>query len=158
MNLADPTAATTTEQRLAALEAAHRSLRLQFMGAVITLIIFCASLNVFLFRQTSGVSKQTGEAAKFVANYYTNTAPQLSIFVGRLQDYAKRDPDFQKVLARYLNPAENPNPAPPAMPGTQGRNAPSSNRCRVCTGMNACRASVCSGFCVPKKSGHNTTT
>ncbi len=119
MSPAEPTAESTTEQRLAALEADNRSLRMQFLGAVITLIIFCASVNVFLFRQTSGVNKQTSEAAKFVANYNTNTAPQLGIFVGRLQDYAKRDPDFQKVLARYLNPAENPNPAPLPLPSTQ---------------------------------------
>ena len=108
-----PGGAMNSDQRLEALEAESRTLRLQFVVALVTLIIFCASLNVFLFRQTSNVRKQTSEAGKFVANYNTNTAPQLGIFVGRLQDYAKRDPEFQKVLARYFNPAAAPSAAPP---------------------------------------------
>ena len=103
------------DQRLEALESECRGLRLQFVVALVTLIIFCASLNVFLFRQTSIVRKQTSDAGKFVANYNTNTAPQLSIFVGRLQEYARRDPEFQKVLARYINPADAPA-APAAQP------------------------------------------
>ena len=101
------------DQRLETLEADCRALRLQFVFALVTLIIFCASLNVFLFRQTSIVRKQTSEAGKFVANYNTNTAPSLAIFVGRLQDYAKRDPEFQKVLARYITPAAASSTPPP---------------------------------------------
>ena len=114
MTTPEPLDAATPEQRLAALEADNRALRLQFLVALVTLIVFCASLNVFLFRQTSIVRKQTSEAGKFVANYNTNTAPQLGIFVGRLQDYAKRDPEFQKVLAKYIGPPEalNLSPAP----------------------------------------------
>ncbi len=113
MTTPEPLDAATPEQRLAALEADNRALRLQFLVALVTLIVFCASLNVFLFRQTSIVRRQTSEAAKFVANYKSNTAPQLGIFVGGLQDYARRDPEFHKVLARYLSPAEAVNVAPP---------------------------------------------
>ncbi len=106
--------ATNPDQRLEALEADCRAMRLQFVVALVTLIVFCASLNAFLFRQTSNVRKQTSEAGKFVANFNTNTAPSLAIFVGRLQDYAKRDPEFQKVLSRYITPASAPGTVPPA--------------------------------------------
>ena len=44
----------------------------------------------------------------------------------------------------------------PTIAGTHGFQ-PSSKKCSACTGMNAWRASVRSGFCVAKKSGHSTT-
>ena len=45
----------------------------------------------------------------------------------------------------------------PTMPGTHGRSdQPSKSRTRW-TGMKARRASVASGSCVLKKSGHSTT-
>ena len=112
MTTADQLGAATLEERIEALERDNRALRLQFLTALVTLLIFCASLNVYLFRQTSGVRKQTSEAAKFVATYATNTAPQLGIFVGRLQDYAKRDPEFRKVLDRYISTRLTPHPWP----------------------------------------------
>ncbi len=118
MTPSDQLGMAAPEQRIEALEADNRALRFQFVVVLVTLIVFCASLNVFLFRQTSGVRKQTSEAAKFVATYSTNTAPQLGIFVGRLQDYAKRDPEFRKVLERYINPNDAPSSGPP-LPVTQ---------------------------------------
>ena len=118
MTTADQLGAATLEERIEALERDNRALRLQFLAALVTLLIFCASLNVYLFRQTSGVRKHTSEAAKFVATYTTNTAPQLGIFVGRLQDYAKRDLEFRKVLDRYINPTDAA-PVAPQAPVTQ---------------------------------------
>ena len=43
------------------------------------------------------------------------------------------------------------------MAGTQGDSLPSLNSRMPCTGMNAWRASVASGFWVEKKSGASTT-
>ena len=113
--------ASNPDQRLEALEADCRALRLQFVVELVTLIVFCASLNLFLFRQTSIVRKQTSDAANFVANFKTNTAPSLGIFVGRLQDYARRDPEFQKLLARFIPPAATPSPTLSPVPQPFGK-------------------------------------
>src|SRR5262245_1124164 len=45
----------------------------------------------------------------------------------------------------------------PTIAGTHGSNLPLSTRLIPWTGMKACRASVRSGSCVLKKSGHSTT-
>src|SRR5262245_2646854 len=45
----------------------------------------------------------------------------------------------------------------PTIAGTHGSNLPLSSRLMPWTGMKACRASVSSGSCVEKKSGHSTT-
>lgn len=103
-----------------------QSLRSLFHVTLITLVILAGSLSVFLLREVSLVRQQVRELNQFVATYETTSVPMMGEFRKKLIDFAKSDPAFAQILAKYFSPtnfsnASKVSPAPASKEGLAPR-------------------------------------
>ncbi len=80
-----------------------RGLRILFNLVLILLLVLAGSLFLFLLREVSQIRRQTRELTQFVDNYNKNSVPAMLDFRAKLQEFAKTNPDFRLILARYVN-------------------------------------------------------
>ncbi len=89
-----------------------RTLRMLCIGTQVALIIVTLALCPFLMLATRMVKHETEEKRPVVQDLVVNTQPKIQEFIKALQVFAKTDPAFQPILARYLTPGAVPGMAP----------------------------------------------
>lgn len=94
------------------------SLRSLFHATLMALVILAGSLAVFLLREVSLVRQQVHELDQFVATYETTTVPMMRDFRSHLIEFAKTNPDFAPILAKYFSPT-NFSDSPKVMPAPE---------------------------------------
>jgi hypothetical protein len=100
---------------LESLQRAYQSLRTLLDILTVALVILSGSLNIFLLRQVSMVRNEIEERRRFIADYERNNVPIMNDFVLKLQAFAKTNPDFAPILAKYWRPT-NAIPTPRVVP------------------------------------------
>jgi|ERR1041385_6491747 hypothetical protein len=100
-----------------------RSLRMLCIANQIALIIVTLALCPFLMLATRMVHEETGEKRPVVEELVRNTQPKIQEFIDALQTFAKSDPTFQQILAKYLAPGAVPlsTPAPTVVLPPKGK-------------------------------------
>jgi hypothetical protein len=100
------------------LQAQFDSLRHLVVSILILVIVISGTLNIYLLRQWRSVSKDLAgvrpQAAQMVAEYQKVSGPMMQDFVKKLADYARTNPDFAPVLAKYHIQTAEATGAPPA--------------------------------------------
>ena len=100
---------------LESLQRAYQSLRTLLDILTVALVILNGSLNIFLLRQVSMVRNEIEERSKFIVDYERSNVPIMNDFVLKLQVFAKTNPDFAPILAKYWRPT-NAIPTPRVVP------------------------------------------
>jgi hypothetical protein len=104
-----------------------RTLQTFFIATLAVLVLLSGSLNLFVLRQVSLVSKQSEETQKFVTEYHSNSVPVITEFVKKLTAAAKTNTEVARLLTKYniqdpvANPGASslsPTPAPATAPVT----------------------------------------
>ncbi len=78
-----------------------RTLQAFFIGTLAVLVLLSGSLNLFVLRQVSLVSKQSEETQKFVAEYENVSVPMITEFLKKLDAAAKTNTDVARLLTKY---------------------------------------------------------
>ena len=99
------------------LEEQIRSLRSTVAFLLIACCCLGAGFGLFLWRQVAQMKFQVVESQRAVIDYNSNALPRIRWFVNNLQTFAKTNPDFNPILAKYGLLPTNLPPATPA-PGT----------------------------------------
>ncbi|MBU6399593.1 MAG: hypothetical protein KGS61_04695 [Verrucomicrobia bacterium] len=103
------------ELSLVMLSRAYRRLEVQFVALLLTLVVVCGSLNLFLLRQVSLVRRDLERDRPVVENaladYVRNGEPAIRDLLTKLEAFSKTHPDFRPILARYVSPS-NASAAP----------------------------------------------
>jgi hypothetical protein len=68
---------------------------------LVSLLLFCGSFGLFMLHQASALNAQVVQDRRLVAEYQGILLPKYDSFVGNLQVFARRNPDFTPVLAKY---------------------------------------------------------
>jgi hypothetical protein len=99
-----------------------RGLRMLCIANQVALIIVTLALCPFLILATKMVHDETEEKRPAVYEMVMNTQPKIQEFIKALQAFAKTDPNFQPILAKFLTPGAVPQPIPaPAVPPPKGK-------------------------------------
>ena len=93
-----------------------RTLRSLFSAATMALLLLSFGINAFLYYQDRIVRKELTAAKKMAQEFETVRRPMISMFVARLQDFARSHPDINPILDKYgIRPAASasaPDPSP----------------------------------------------
>jgi len=93
-----------------------RTLRSLFSVAEMALLLLSFGINAFLYYQDRIVRKELNAAKKMAQEFETVRRPMISMFVARLQDFARSHPDINPILDKYgIRPAASasaPDPSP----------------------------------------------
>ena len=92
---------------------------LQVVMAVLVVVLTTASLGLFhqirwLLTQANQLNATAQELGRFVGEYETNVAPQMSRMFTDLRRFAESNPEFARTFAKYRiagEPAGATNPA-----------------------------------------------
>ena len=111
------------ERELQSLQQQLAGLRNLFIAALVVLLVFSGSINLYLLRQVITVRKELSAnrptVHQLVENYKKNEGPAIEGFIKSLQAFAQQHPDFVPVLAKYgLAPASQGAGIPTAPPQT----------------------------------------
>ena len=68
---------------------------------LVALLLMTLGLGKFFYRQATGLQKQNAAAKKYLADYNQNIAGPGTRFLGNLQAFAKGNPDFAPIIAKY---------------------------------------------------------
>ena len=81
---------------------------------------------LYLYRQVANLNRQVTESARIVSEFQTNSLPKINWFFENLQAFAKTNPDFNPILAKYnlLPPPGAPTASPGARPPVPGSPSP----------------------------------
>jgi hypothetical protein len=74
---------------------------LTVMAVLLALLLMGAGVGMFLLRQVRLINLQVVQAKQAVADYQTNALPKIKVFIANLEVFAKNNPDFAPILARY---------------------------------------------------------
>jgi hypothetical protein len=99
------------------------SLRMLLAAMLAAMLCFGGASLFFLYRQVSALNRQRTENTRMVNDFQTNTLPRITWFIGSLQTFAKTNPDFTPILAKY-NFLPPPGSPPPTSPSPSGAPAP----------------------------------
>lgn len=102
------TVAPQAEISLDDLRRSYQSLRALFHVVLFSLLVLTGSLFLFFLREVSQIRRQTKELVQFVENYENTSLPAMLEFRTKLQGFAKGHPDFNSILAKYVNPTNAP--------------------------------------------------
>lgn len=96
-----------------------QTLRTLLHVTLVALIVVTGSLSVVLLRQVIGMRRQVREMRTVVMNYEKNEVPVLEEFRKKLDEFARRDPNFRPILSKYFTPegAAPAGGAPAPAPG-----------------------------------------
>src|SRR5688572_33205769 len=128
MEPAEPNVTTPPESSpsIESLTEEVRSLRLTTTIILAVLACVGAALTIYLYRQVTTMNRQVVDGKRFVNDFQSNAAPKISWFINNLQAFAKTNPDFNPILAKYnllpgaapMTPARPVTPAPAPAPAT----------------------------------------
>lgn len=97
-----------------------RALRLALNIVLVSLLIFAGSIGVYLFRQVVLLRRQfatsSNLAQRMVEQFNRDLAPKAQVFEHQLREFAKTNPEFAAVMAKYSQSAPAPT-APVSTPG-----------------------------------------
>jgi hypothetical protein len=97
------------------LQKVTRGFSTQLMAVVICLVVFNFSVNLFIYKQLSIVSRQASEMADTLSKYETGSATQMNKFMEELIAYSRTNKDFyDTVFKQYLSASATNSPAPAA--------------------------------------------
>lgn len=85
--------------------------RTQKLLILLSILMVTAGFGWFMLGQLFMISGQSSQADFIVTEYRTNGLPAINKFVDNLRTFARTNPDFNPILARY-----NLLSAPPAAP------------------------------------------
>jgi hypothetical protein len=68
---------------------------------LVSLLLFCGSFGLFMLHQASGLNAQVAQDRRLVAEFQSTLLPRYDWFVGNLQVFARHNPDFTPILAKY---------------------------------------------------------
>jgi hypothetical protein len=68
---------------------------------LVALLLMTVGLGIFFLRQATGLQKQVAQSQKFIAEYNQNIAGPGTRLIVNLQAFAKSNPDFAPILAKY---------------------------------------------------------
>src|ERR1051326_482105 len=112
----------TDQKELQELKAQYQSLQQVVSALLVLVLIVAGALDIFSWRQLrmarAELNRRGPQITQFVAEYNQVSAPAISEFVKKLNEYQKTHPDFGPILTKYhLN--SGPTGAPPAtvLPG-----------------------------------------
>ena len=98
-----------------------RTLRSLFSAATMALILLSFAINAYLYYQDRILRRELDTAKKMAQEFETVRRPMISMFVARLQDFARSHPDINPILDKYgIRPATAP-PAPATPPVKNGK-------------------------------------
>lgn len=100
----NPTPASSNAA-LERLEQSYRSLRKLFNITLAALLILSGSLFVFFLREVSLANRQITELTQFVIDYERSSVPLMDSFHAKLVEFAKANPDFGAIMAKYYSPS-----------------------------------------------------
>jgi hypothetical protein len=93
------------------------SCRLTQILLLVSLLFMGLGLGLPLLNQVRQFNRDLPVGRKIVADFQTNNEPKIKQFVTNLQNFAKANPDFAQIFAKY-NVQSGPAPAPAATPST----------------------------------------
>lgn len=122
MDTPETPSAPTVESpnELAELKSAYASLVIVLRAVLVGLIVFGLSVTALLYRQVSSLSEQlqAGRAVEQrMAESDQTEQSNLIHFMGKLQEFARLNPDFQPLYQKYANAMAAPDASaakPPA--------------------------------------------
>ena len=123
-----PSSAEFDDLAPAALQKEMRSLRTLLHVTLVALIVLSGSLSVVLLRQVIGMRRQIRELTTVVLTYEKNEVPVLEDFRKRLDEFARRNPDFRPILSKYFQPDTNAAAVAPVVAPPANRPAPVAPR------------------------------
>lgn len=77
------------------------SLRHLIISVLVVVFILAGAFDLFLYRLVSNTRKERDAMNAAIAEYNKTTAPAMSDFVKKLNDFGKTHPDFNALLSRY---------------------------------------------------------
>jgi hypothetical protein len=101
------------------LQAQLHSLQQSFNSLLCVVLIVSGTLTIYLLRQFRTAHAEVVALRQVMSDYNKVSAPAMTEFVRRLNDFERTHPDLGPILAKYgmKPPAGNPAPAaPPAAP------------------------------------------
>jgi hypothetical protein len=104
-------------EALHSLQQAYLSLRAMFHALLIIVLVLTGSLNIFLWKQVNLVRIQVAERNRYLSDFQKNKLPVMNEFLTKVQEFARTDTNFAKILLRYGKPA----PAVASLPHTPGK-------------------------------------
>lgn len=90
--------------------------RLLLVVFLCSLLLMGAGMGLYLMRQVFLMNTEVARTRMALNDYHTNTEPRLRGFVGDLQKYARTNPDFAPILAKYGVLTNFPPTVPPPAP------------------------------------------
>jgi hypothetical protein len=82
-----------------------RALRTMLHITLVVVVVVSGSLSVVLLRQVISMRRQVRDMSAVVMNYTKNEAPVLEEFRLKLDEFARRNPDFRPILSKYFQPS-----------------------------------------------------
>ena len=112
---------TVDQSELQDLRAQCQSLR-QLVSALLVLVLLVSgALDIYLLRQwrmvRAELQRRGPQISQFVAEYNRVSAPAITDFIKRLNDYERTHPDFTPILIKYNLKGNMATGAPPTLPG-----------------------------------------
>lgn len=110
MNMSDPLSSSpsdTSEADWSAVQRELRGLRTLFHITLVALVVVSGSLSVVLLRQVISMRRQARDLNTILVSYQKNEEPVLEDFRKRLEEFARRNPDFRPILAKYFPASAN---------------------------------------------------
>jgi len=88
-------------------------LRVLLLALILVMLVFSASLNVFLLRQIITLSRQAVDISEMIKEYNEKQVPIMKTLEFRLREFGKTHPDYQPIVIKYFGnmpagPAESP--------------------------------------------------
>jgi hypothetical protein len=96
---------SATQSELTELKAQCTSLRQLLGGLLVLMIVISGTLNIYLWRQYRMTGAELRmlrpQVGQLVADYQRVSAPAITEFLKKLNDYEKTHPDFTPILVKY---------------------------------------------------------
>ncbi len=91
-----------------------QSLRLLLSGLLAAVLVASLGANMLLYKELRAIQRANAELSEeFALNlkaFDETEAKRIGNMVNKLKVFAKTDPEFAKVLAKYLQPTDAPAP------------------------------------------------
>jgi hypothetical protein len=68
---------------------------------LVSLLLSSGSFGLFMLQQAPILNAQVIQDRRVITEFHTSLQPKYDWFVGSLQLFAQRNPDFKPVLAKY---------------------------------------------------------
>lgn len=87
------------------------------IALLLSLLMMGTGSGLFLWNDVRQKNMEVALGRKIMGEFQTNNEPKIHEFITNLQNFAKANPDFAPILAKYnLLPGQNAAPAQAAQP------------------------------------------